>query len=79
METRGRTQYRNEDINERSSWDGNGDKDGNGDGDEDGIGEGRGEAKHHKRTDISRSRHVGNGGDSGGKRKKRRHKRVGFQ
>ena len=36
------------------------------------IGEGGGEAKKRKKPHKSCRRHVGNGGDLGGKRKKRR-------
>ena len=73
VETRGRTQDGN--------WDGSGDGnesssgDGNGDGNEDEIGKGGGEAKSkkpHKRY----GRHVRNGRDLGGKRKKRRQEKV---
>ena len=46
-------------------------------GGEDGIGEGGGEAKKHKKPHKTCRRHVGNGGDFGGKREKRRKERVG--
>ena len=52
----------------------NGDKDGSGDGNEDGIGEGGREAKKGKKPHKSCRRHVGNGGDLGGKT--RRQERV---
>ena len=48
-----------------------------GDGNEDRIGEGGGEAKKCKKPHKSCRRHVGNGGDLGGKRKKLRKERVG--
>ena len=76
METRGRTQDGNGngsgDGNESSSGNGNGEEDGN----EDRIGEGGGEAKKCRKPHKSCRRHVGNGGDLGGKRKKRRKERV---
>ena len=53
-------------------------QDESGDGNEDGIGEGEGEAKKRKKPHESCRRDVGNGRDSGGKRKKRRKERVGF-
>ena len=72
METRGRTQDRNEDGsgdgNESSSRDGNGDEDRNGNWNEDGIGEGGREAKKRKKPRKRCRRHVGNGGVLGGKR-----------
>ena len=56
-------------------------QDGNGDEYEDGIGEGEGEgegeAKKSKKPQNTCRRHVGNGGDLGGKRKIRRKERVG--
>ena len=80
VETRGRTQDGNGDGsgdgNESSSGDGNGDEDGNGNGNEDGIGEGGREAKKRKKSHNCR-RNVGNKGDLGGKRKKRRQESVG--
>ena len=73
VETRRRTPDGNGDGNgdgsEDSSGDGNGDED-NGNGNEDRIGEGGGEAKKRKKPRTSCRRHVGNGGDLGGKRKK---------
>ena len=73
VETCGRTQDgkgdRSEDGNESSSGDGN--------GNEDIIGEGGGEAKKRKKPQNSCRRHVGNGGDLGGKRKNRKKERVG--
>ena len=66
------------DGNESSSGDGNGDEDGNGDSNEDGIGEGGGGSKKRKKPHKSCRRDVRNGGDLGGKRKKRRQGRVGF-
>ena len=72
----------NGDGSEDSSGDGNGDEDNgnrdedngnrdadNGNGNEDRIGEGRREAKKRKKPQNSCRRHVGNGGDLGGKRK----------
>ena len=70
----------------RRTHDGNGDGDGSanssGDGDEDNenedrIGEDGREAKQRKKPQNSCRRHVGNGGDLGGKRKKCRKERVG--
>ena len=81
VETRRRTRDVNGDssgdANESSSGDGNGDEDGNGHGKEDGIGEGGGKVKKRKRSHKGCRRDVGNGGDSGGKGKIRRQKRVG--
>ena len=65
------------DGNESSSGDGNGDEDGNGNGNEDGIGEGGGEAGKRKKPHKSCRRDVGNRGDLGGKRKRRRQERFG--
>ena len=80
METRRRTPDGNGDGNgdgsEDSSGDRNGDED-NGNGNEDGIGEGGSEAKKRKKPESSCRRHVGIGGDLGGKRKKCRKYRVG--
>ena len=58
-----------------SSGDGNGDDD-NGNGNENRIGEGGREAKMRKKPQNS-CRRAGNGGDTGGKRKKCRKERVG--
>ena len=58
----------NRDGSEDSSGDGNGNED-NGNGHEDGIREGGREAKESKKPQNSCRRHVGNGGDLGGKRK----------
>ena len=73
METRGRTRDGSEvgsgDGNESSCGNVHGDEDRNGDGNEDGIGEGGGEAKKRKEPYKSCRRHVGNGGDLGGKQK----------
>ena len=81
METRGQTQDGNGDGsgdgNESSNGDGNRDKDGNGNGNKDRIGESGREVKKQKKPHKSCRRHVGNGGDLGGKRKKRRNERVG--
>ena len=66
----------NGDGSEDSSGDGNGDED-NGNGNENRIGEGRREAKKRKKPQNSCRRHVENGGDLGGKRKKCRKERVG--
>ena len=66
----------NGDGNEDSSGDGNGDDD-NGNGKEDMIGEGGREAKKRKRPQNSCRRRAGNGGDTGGKRKKSIKERVG--
>ena len=63
------------DGNESSGGDGNGDEDGN--GNEDRIGEGGGEAKKRKKPHKTCRRHVGNGGDLGGKRKRCGKERVG--
>ena len=56
---------------------GNGQEDGNGNGNWDGIGENGGMAKEHKNLPKSLRRDVGNGGDLGGKRTKRRQEGVG--
>ena len=66
VKTRGRTQDGDE------SGDGNVSSNGDGDG----IGEGGLEAKKRKKPHKSCRRHVGNGRDFGGKRKKRRQERV---
>ena len=82
VNTRGQTQDGNGngsgDGNESSSGDGNGDEDRNGNGNQDRIGEGEGEAKERKKLHKSCRRHVGNEGDLGGKKKKRRKERVGL-
>ena len=65
----------NGDGSEDSSGDGNGDED-NGNGNEDRIGEGGREAKRRKKPQNSCRRHVENGGDLGGKRKKCRKERA---
>ena len=80
LETRGRTQDRNGsgDGNESSSEDGNGDEDGNRDGNEDRIGDGEREAKKHNKPHKNCRHHVGNGGDLGGKREKRRQRKGWF-
>ena len=79
VETRRRTPDGNGDGNgdgsEDSNGDGNGDED-NGNGNEDRIGEGGREAKKRKKPPKSCRRHVGNGGDLDGKRKKCRKERV---
>ena len=62
------------DGNESSSGEGNEDED---NGNEDMIGEGGREAKKRRKPHKSCKRRVGNGGDLGGKRKKRRKERVG--
>ena len=62
----------------RACGDGNRDEDGNRNGNEDRIGEGGGNAKKRKKPHKSCRRHVGNGGDLGGKRKKSRKERVGL-
>ena len=71
--TRRRTPDENGDGNgdgsEGSSGDGNGDDD-NGSGNENKIGEGGREAKKRKKPQNSCRRRAGNGGDTGGKRKK---------
>ena len=64
----------NGDGSENSSGDGNGDDD---NGNENRIGEGGREAKKHKKPQNSCRRRAGNGGDTGGKRKKCRKERVG--
>ena len=80
VETRRRTPDGNGDGDgdgsEDSSGDGNGDED-NGNGNEDRIEEGRREAKKRKKPKNSCRRHMGNGGDLGGTRKKCREERVG--
>ena len=79
VETRRRTPDGNGDGNgdgsEDSSGGGNGDED-NGNGNEDRIGEGEREAKKHKKPQSSCRRHVGNGGNLGGKSKQYRKERV---
>ena len=65
-----------ENDSENISGDGNGDED-NENGNEDRVGEGGREAKKRKKPQNSCRRHVRNGGDLGGKRKKCRKKRVG--
>ena len=64
----------NGDGSEDSSGDGNG---GDDNGNENRIGEGGREAKNHKKPQNSCRRLAGNGGDTGGKRKKCRKERVG--
>ena len=80
METRRRIPDGNGDGNgdgsEDSSGDGNGDED-NRNGNEERIGEGGREAKKRKKPQNSCRRHVVNGGDLGGKRKKCKKERVG--
>ena len=61
------------DGNESNSGDGTGDDD-SGNGNEDMIGEGGREAKKRKESRKTCRRHVGNGGNLGGKREKRRNK-----
>ena len=63
------------DGSEDGSEDGNRDED-NGHGNEDRFGEGGKEAKKRKEPQNSCRRHVGNGGDLGGKRKKCRKERF---
>ena len=63
------------DGNESNSRGDYGDEDGN--VNEDIIGEGGGEVKKRKKPHKTCRRHVGNGGDLGGKREKRRKYRVG--
>ena len=70
VETRRRTPDWNGDGNGDGSEDSNGDGNGNEDnGNGDRIGEGGREVKKRKKPKKSCRRHVGNGGDSGGKRK----------
>ena len=57
---------RSRDGNESNREDGNGNEDGKVDDDK--VGENGGEAKKRKKTHKICSRHVGNGGDLGGKR-----------
>ena len=76
VETRRRTKVENGHGSEHSSVDGNGDEN-NGNGNEDRIGEGRTEANKRKESQNSCRRHVGNGGDLGGKSKNCRKERVG--
>ena len=64
------------DGSEDSSEDGNADED-NGNWNEDRIGEGGRETKKRKKPQSSLRRHVGNGGDLGGKRKKYSKEGVG--
>ena len=56
-------------IGDSSSGDGSGDEDGNGNGNEDRIVEGGREVKKRKKPHKSCRRHVGKGGDLGGRRK----------
>ena len=74
VETRRRTSDGNGDGSEDSSGDGNGDEDNE---NEDRIGEGGRETKKRKKSQNSCRRHVGNGGDLGGRRKICRKERVG--
>ena len=78
--TRRRTPDGNADENgdgsEDSSSDGNGDND-NGNGNENRIGDGGREAKKRKKPQNSCRRRAGNGGDTGGKRKRCRKEGVG--
>ena len=62
---------------ESSSGDGDGDVDGNGNENEDRIEEGGREAKKRIKPHKNYRRHVGNGGDFGGKGRKRLKERVG--
>ena len=75
VETRRRTPDGNGDGNGEGSEDSSGD--GNGDGNEDRIGEGGTETKKRKKPHKTCRRHVGNGRDLDGKRKKCRKERVG--
>ena len=81
VETRGRTQYRNEDGSGDENKISNGyrNRSGNMDGDrnEDMIWEGGGEAKKRVKPHKGCKRDVGNGEDLGGEKKKRRQERVG--
>ena len=77
VETRRRTQNGNGDINENSSGDRNGGEDENGNRNENRIGEGGRETKKRKKPQNGCRRHVENGEDLGGKRKKCRQERVG--
>ena len=74
VETRRRTPDGNGDRN----GDGSEDSSGDGNGDKDRIGEGGRETKKREKPHNSCRRHVGNGGDLGGKRKNRRDERVGL-
>ena len=80
VETRRRSPDGNGDVNgngsEDSRGDGNGDED-SGNENEIRIGEGGIEAKKRKKPQYSCRRHVGNGGDLGGMRKKCMKERVG--
>ena len=76
VETRRRTPDGNGDGSEDSSGDRDRDED-NGNGNEDRIGEGGREATKRKKPQKSCRRHAGNGGDTGGNRKKCRKERVG--
>ena len=71
VKTRGRTQNGNGD----GSWDEN--ESSCGDGNEDRIGGGGGKTKRHRKPHESCKRDVGNGGDLGGNRGKRRQKSIG--
>ena len=81
MDPRGRTQDGNRegsgDGNKTSSGDGSGDEDRNGNGNEDRTREGGGETKNRKKLHKSCRRPLGNWGNLGGKREKRRKERVG--
>ena len=78
MGTRRRTPDGNGDGNGDGSEDSSGDGNGDGDnGNEGRIGEGEREAKKRKKLQNSCRRRAGNGGDTGGKRKKCRKERAG--
>ena len=74
MGTRRRTPDGNGDGSEDCSGDGSGDDD---NGNENGIGEGGREVKKRKTPQNSCKRPAGNGGDTGGQRKKCRKERAG--
>ena len=82
VETRGRTQDGNGDgsgdgnASSSGDGDGDGDEDGNGDGNEDGVGEGGRETEKREKPYKSYRRHMVNGGDLGGIRKKHKQERV---
>ena len=80
MGTRRRTPDGNGDGNGDGSEDCSGDENGDDDnGNENRIGEGGREVKKRKKPQNSCRRRAGNGGDTGGKRKKCRKERVGSE
>ena len=71
------TRRRTPDGNGDGSGDGSENSSGDGNGNEDRVGESGREAKKRKKPQNSCRRRAGNGGDTGGKRKKCRRERVG--